>query len=67
MLILHGDLDAPMHEQAAGQATPIQAESVMHRRQAIETSTPWRVMVPRRWRGLAGKALIAQVRPAPPA
>jgi SAM-dependent methyltransferase len=64
LLILHGDLDGPMREQAALQAARIQAESVMHRLQAIESSTLWRATAPLRWVGLGCKALLAQVRPA---
>lgn len=67
LLILHGDLDGPMREQAAAQAARIQADSVMHRLQAIENSTLWRATAPLRWLGLACKALIAQIRLARPA
>lgn len=67
LLILHGDLDGPLREQAALQAARIQAESVMHRLQAIENSTLWRATAPLRRLGLACKALLAHVRPARPA
>lgn len=66
LLILHGDLDAPIREQMALQAARRQAETVMGRLQAIENSTLWRATAPLRCLGQACKVLIARVRPARP-
>lgn len=63
LLILHGDLDGAMREQAALRAARIEAESVMHRLRAIESSTVWRATAPLRRLGLACKALRAQLLP----
>jgi SAM-dependent methyltransferase len=63
LLILHGDLDGSMREQAALRAARIEADSVMHRLQAIENSTLWRATAPLRRLGLACKGLRAQMRP----
>lgn len=65
LLVLHGDLDGTMREQAALRAARIEAESVAHRLRAIEGSTIWRATAPLRRLGLAVKSLRGGARPVP--
>ena len=63
LLVMHGDLDGVMREQAALRAARIEADSVAHRLRAIEGSTTWRATAPLRRLGLVVKAFRRRARP----